>query len=355
MVRELIQRESEWPVEGLEEASSCPVCRGSERHILYDQLEDRIFGVAPGKWSLWQCESCDCAWIDPRPTRETIGIAYSKYYTHDPSDHPIVRRRGLLRIFLHDSLNGYLNARYGLGVQPSIAIGRWLVWLLPSLRAAADARCRHLMRPPDGGGRLLDFGFGSAGFLTLASQMGWNAEGVDFDPLAVDSARSRGLSVRCIDATSFQVDSELYDVITVSHVIEHVHDPVALLHELFKGLRPGGVLWVDTPDVWSPGHRRFGRHWRGLEVPRHLVLFNSPALIAVLESCGFVDIRRRWRGLSVFDVFPVSEALERGSDITAASRQGRPPMREIFAELREMLFRERREFITLTASKPVQE
>lgn len=342
-----------WPIEDLESVAACPVCGSIERRVLYHELKDVVFRVAPGVWSLYLCSQCKNAWLDPRPTSESIERAYASYYTHDAKDHPIIRRKGYIRSFLHDALNGYRNARYDLNHRPALKIGQWLIPLLPSLRAAVDAECRHLPRAPFGGGRLLDVGFGNGGFLKHASEMGWNAEGIDFDPNAVEVAQSRGLNVRCMRADSLEGESSVYDIITISHVIEHVHDPVALLHALFEWLKPGGTLWLDTPNLDSKGHRRFGRNWRGLEPPRHLVLFGSQSLIEILAECGFRPIQRRWRGLSVFDVFPVSEALERSTDPAKASREGKPPIREILAELDEMLRPKAREFITLTARKPL--
>jgi len=343
---------SDWPTDGLESVPNCPVCGSAQREVLYSDLTDRVFNVAPGKWTLHQCTQCQSAYLDPRPNQATIGLAYARYYTHDAEDHPIVRRKGIVRAFIHDAMNGYRNARFGLNRQPSIRAGRWMIPMLPSIKAAVDAQCRDLPRPPTGGGRLLDVGFGNGGFLTLATEAGWNAEGIDFDERAVEVARSRGLSVRCISADTFKEAEALYDVITISHVIEHVYDPVGLLRALFAQLKPGGMLWLDTPNLDSKGHQHFQKNWRDLDPPRHLVLFGGQTLMKVLQDCGFVDIQRRWRGLSVFDVYPVSEALERSADTSQASRQGKPPLREVLAELDEMIRPSRREFITLTAQKP---
>jgi hypothetical protein len=108
--------------------------------LLRADLEDRTLGVAPGKWLLFRCAGCASAWLDPRPTRFTIWRAYESNYTNDAEDHPLVRRNGAVRIFMHDALNGYRNARYGLGRTPAMKIGRWLVPLIPSLRAAVAKR-----------------------------------------------------------------------------------------------------------------------------------------------------------------------------------------------------------------------
>ena len=323
-----------WPRADLESVPRCPVCGSAERSLLYTGLTDRVFCVADGAWDLYRCAQCASGYLDPRPTPESIGRAYAGYYTHDAEDHPTVRRKGRIRSLLHDLVNGYQNHRYGLQRSPALPIGRWLLPLLPA-----------------GGGRLLDVGCGNGGFLMLVRQAGWQVEGLDFDAGAVQAARSRGLEVHHGGIEVLGGCSACYDVITLCHVIEHVHDPITTLRRLHALLKPGGVLWLDTPNLASLGAVRFGPHWRGLETPRHLVLFCSASMSDALTKSGFHSLRQYWRGLSLFNVFAPSEALARGESATDASHQGRPPLRDVLAELREMAQPARREFLTLSARK----
>ena len=133
-----------WPEDDLEGVPNCPVCGGCDRELLHQDLTDRVFRVAPGVWTLYRCCGCRSAWLDPRPTPRSIGRAYASYYTHDDHDHPIVRRRGVIRRFLHDAINGYMNSRYQVQREPALSLGRWLIPLLPSLKTAVDADFRHL-------------------------------------------------------------------------------------------------------------------------------------------------------------------------------------------------------------------
>lgn len=340
-----------WPASDLEAVPQCPVCGGAERNLLHRGLTDRVFAVADGAWDLYRCAQCESAYLDPRPTPESIGRAYAGYYTHSSDDHPIVRRKGRIRSLLHDLINGYQNRRYKTQRSPALPAGRWLLPLLPSLRTAADAECRHLPALPVGGGRLLDVGCGNGGFLALARQAGWQVEGVDFDEGAVQAARSRGLEVQLGGADVLAGREEVFDVITLCHVIEHVYDPVTTLRRLHALLKPGGVLWLDTPNLASLGARRFGSNWRDLDPPRHLVLFNPQSLQQAMREAGFHTFRQHWRGLSLFGVFAPSEAMARGDDATVASHRGRPPLRDILSELWEMIRPSRREFLTVTARK----
>lgn len=341
----------DWPEGGLEMVAGCPLCGSENRTLLYEYLTDRLFKTAPGHWSLYQCLTCGSAFLDPRPTQTTIGLAYGSYYTHGEQDHPTIRRLGALRTLLHDWLNGYVNTRYGLKRQPASSLGAWLISLLPSLQAAADSECRHLPRPPTDGGALLDVGCGNGRFLKLATEMGWNAEGIDFDSKAVETACQRGLTVHHGGIEILSGESVKYDVITLSHVIEHVHDPLGLLRNLYRLLKPGGMLWLETPNLASLGHTRFGSNWRGLEPPRHLMLFTPGSLRQALYQTGFFKIKQCWRGMVLYEVFAASEALSKKGEALGASRNGKPPISDIFAEVKEMFIPAQREFLTFQAWK----
>ncbi len=345
------ERVENWPEGGLESVKQCPVCGNEQRALLYEGLTDQVFRTAPGRWTLHQCASCGSAYLDPRPNQATIGLAYGSYYTHDGQDHPTIRRIGPLRTLLHDWLNGYINACYGLNRQPASTLGRWMIPLFPPIRAAADTECQHLTRPPAGGGALLDIGCGNGRFLMLAQEMGWNAEGIDFDSKAVETALERGLVVRQGGIEILSKEQEKYDVITLSHVIEHVPDPLNLLRSIYRLLKPGGSLWLETPNLASLGHQRFRENWRGLEPPRHLVLFTSDSLRLALRQAGFEMIKQHWRGMVLYAIFAASESITRKEDISRATRGGKPYLSDIIAEIKEMLFPIQREFLTFQVWK----
>lgn len=340
-----------WPEGGLELVQQCPICGSEQRTLLYDGLTDRVFRTAPGRWTLYQCISCGSAYLDPRPNQATIGLAYGSYYTHEGQDHPTIRRIGPLRTLLHDWLNGYMNARYGLKRQPASALGRWMIPLFPPLRAAADTECRHLPRPPAGSGALLDVGCGNGRFLMLAQEIGWNAEGIDLDSKAVETARQRGLAVCQGGIEILSEEQEKYDVITLSHVIEHVPDPLNLLRSIYRLLKPGGSLWLETPNLASLGHQRFRENWRDLDPPRHLVLFTSDSLHQALGKVGFEIIEQYWRGMVLYAIFAASEAITRKDNVSYATRGGKPPISDLIAEAKEMLIPNQREFLTFQICK----
>ncbi len=153
----------------------------------------------------------------------------------------------------------------------------------------------------------------------------------------------------------FHDQSQLFDLITLSHVIEHVHYPIDLLRACHRLLKPGGVLWLETPNIKSYGHRFYGRFWRGLEPPRHLVIFSPSGLFSILNDTGFVNIEQKNRALSTFFSFPESERLfnltHQENHSNTFSIKARLMLRFLYAEILETIVPYYREFLTIIAVK----
>ncbi len=258
----------------VEHCPLCPIC-GAQGIQLYEGLSDWLWDV-PGEWSLRSC-SCGIAWLDPRPIADDIPKLYARYYTHgaaEPTALEPIRRQ----------VSQCILARLGYAVEsPSGWVPRFLSHV-PSIARAAALEVFAL--PASESGALLDVGCGSGQFLSKMQSFGWTVSGVDPDPSAVAYGLSQGLQV--FQGTIADVPEEShYDVITLNHVIEHVSDPVELLRQCGMRLRKGtGRIILTTPNLQSLGHRWFGRYWRGLEVPRHLMLFSIPALSQCVSGAG---------------------------------------------------------------------
>ena len=303
-----------------EEVADCLIC-GARGTTLHAELRDRVFG-APGVWRMAECRRCAHAWLDPRPTPADIGKAYATYYTHGsveagnvfrtvvPSAERAERLRHRVAGWFRDAAErvrarrlGYAEPRTPTGVS---LLGR-VIELVPVVRDSALLSVANL--PPGQGRRLLDVGSGSGDFLLRMRARGWTVLGVEPDPVAAAAARANGLDVRDGMLVDAEFPGDTFDAIVLSHVIEHVHDPVALLRECGRVLRPGGVLVLMTPNLASVGHRRFGADWRGLEPPRHLHVFSVDSLRACVQHVGLRVTEVRTSARLVRGIWWVSESI----------------------------------------------
>jgi SAM-dependent methyltransferase len=345
--------ETFWPETDLERVAACPVCRSQARTLLHDHLRDLAFGVAPGEWTLWSCGACRSAYLDPRPTEASIGRAYESYYTHAARAAPEPGPQGGLRSFVRSLANGYRNARYGARSAPASALGALLAPLAPPLHGPIDAEFRFLgPMPPGEPPKILDVGCGDGAWIARVRALGWDAVGNDPDPKVVESAASRGLQVRAGGIEAWSDAGGTFDAVSMSHVIEHLHDPLEALAKALALLRPGGFLYLETPNIDAFGAAEYGPAWRGLEPPRHLVLFNRASLSHAVKSAGFSDILFYPKRSVHPHLRLASETLAarlRGED---AASEPAPPRLGILDRLRARTTSDRTEFLTLTARKP---
>jgi 2-polyprenyl-3-methyl-5-hydroxy-6-metoxy-1,4-benzoquinol methylase len=335
-----------------EQQPVCIVC-GTDGDPVHSDLVDRLFGV-PGKWTFKQCHNpaCGLVWLDPRPTVGDIGRAYAKYYTHGnaPLPAPVPGERYLA------ARRGYLASRFGYteGVDRNLRrLGR-VAALFPGRRAEFDFSVFWL--PARSGGRLLDVGCGDGWLMDHMASLGWQAEGLDFDEQAVAAARRRGLQVHLGSLFDQRLPEHAYDAITLSHVVEHVHDPEAWLRECRRILRPGGQLVAVTPNNESFGHRCFGANWRGLEPPRHLQIFSRRTLSTLAERAGLTVLRVFTTARDANGIFMASSSLAKGSTSTPAGRRslGMRLVARLFLAAESTLMRVRPDFgeeVVLIATK----
>jgi len=345
----------QWPGDGLEPVERCPLCRGSRRALIHADLVDLAFELAPGSWCMYRCGDCGCGFLDPRPNRATIGMAYQGYYTHLPTgdgdEGAIARLRRGIAV-------SYANRRLGTEFAGSIFAGHLLARLFPRLQQYLDVRYRRHLPDPTAGGnrRLLDVGCGNGEFLVCAAALGWEAEGIDVDPAAVRAATAAGCKARVAALGDLSLERSEFQHITLSHVIEHVHDPAEQLRKCYELLAPGGRLWLQTPNLASSGHAVFGPAWRGLEPPRHLVLFCRLALSRLLGEIGFVDVEfRSHPGVSLF-IWEESRRIQQRmtclEPASVAIRLARWLGSAVIADYWSIVRPESAEFLTCIAHRP---
>lgn len=270
-----------WPDDCLEFVHNCPYCGADNRILAHKDVQDWSFYCAAGKWTYWECSDCNTLYMDPRPTKASIGAAYEVYYTHDKSikDKFISGIKQRLR-------NLCFYAWYNLELTPRYKLNRFFYPLLSSLKNSGAEPfipiCLHALPK----GTLLDVGCGSGELLAVAKQLGWDAQGIELDPKAVRTARLFGHKVTEGTYDLLEHYKDEFDCVICSHVLEHIHEPLELLKLLSKVLKSGGTLLLAVPNSKSFVRSIMKENWRGLEAPRHLVIPTIGALVTALNGYG---------------------------------------------------------------------
>ncbi|MBK3422673.1 class I SAM-dependent methyltransferase, partial [Methylobacterium ajmalii] len=202
------------------EAMACNLCGGTGTLVVAetDRRLKRLRSVA--------CTECGLIRTDPMPTQAELGAYYASAY------------RAAYQFAL-----GKRPPRHHLNRSRREAAFRADL-LAPALRPGA---------------RVLDFGSGSGEFLAAARERGATVTGVEPGLSYAAFAREEH-GARVLDRLDALAPDEVFDVVTVHHVLEHLRDPVDILERLAARLAPGGVLYAAVPNMAATGkppHERF--------------------------------------------------------------------------------------------------
>jgi 2-polyprenyl-3-methyl-5-hydroxy-6-metoxy-1,4-benzoquinol methylase len=240
---------------------SCTICGGQDFDPFYRDCRDRLHAT-PGRFEVVRCRQCGLVQTNPRPTREAIAAYYPQSYV---AFNQLEVQRGRPARLLRELLQAPYTVRYG-----------------PEQVAPP---------PPPRGGRVLDVGCGSGLLLAQLARRGWEVWGIEPDERAARRLQARlGLPAERIvvaTAETAHLPAGHFDLVTMSHVLEHLHDPRAALAGVHRWLRPGGRLRLWVPNIASLESRVFRRLWFGLDLPRHLYHFDTRSLLFLLRESGF--------------------------------------------------------------------
>jgi SAM-dependent methyltransferase len=271
---------------------ACPVCRSAGSRE-YFSSPDLLLSV-PGVFRYVQCDSCRTVYQNPRVREEDLSLCYpAAYYTHEAAAPfapvPASSLKGRLRRAIRRAAGGGPDPRLSL---PMRLAGGILAWS-PALRRHARFGLVDGLEPPVGRpGRCLEVGPGGGADLFRLQALGWEAHGLEIDPAAAERARlTSGCEVRAGTLAETDYPDGAFDLVYMSHVLEHMPDPAVALARCHALLVPGGRVVLVYPNPRALSVRLFDRFSCVFEPPRHLVLPPVAAAVSLLRTAGFADLR----------------------------------------------------------------
>jgi 2-polyprenyl-3-methyl-5-hydroxy-6-metoxy-1,4-benzoquinol methylase len=163
-----------------------------------------------------------------------------------------------------------------------------------SYRKALDLISRYTI-----GRSILDVGCGRGDFVYAALNNGWDVRGIELAKPAVKIAESFNLPVNHLDFFSDTIGTASYDVVTMFEVLEHLPDPVSFLMRAEAVLRPGGLLYLTTPNFRCLDRLILGLNWPVIHA-EHLTYFTPNSLrSAIAAKTNLTVLHDQTRNISI--------------------------------------------------------
>ncbi len=227
----------------LEERNHCPTCDGVNfKHIL--TIQD---------WSIYKCTNCTVLFNNPVVKNPNDLYQNEAYY----EDRTISFRKA--QVFARQNfpiiglINRFLLANQSPGKQPV---------------------------------EFLEIGPGNGGLSLAAKNTGWNVTCADVSEVVKQKLKALDLTVELYDGNVLSFDLSSFDIVAMNHVIEHLKYPRETMESVARSLKPGGILYLVTPNHKSLDRYYHALKWSGWDIPYHLIHFNPKSLSTLLETVG---------------------------------------------------------------------
>ena len=152
-------------------------------------------------------------------------------------------------------------------------------------------------------GKLLDVGCAQGAFLAACSDTSFQLFGVEPSKFTYVEAIKIASNSTIYNKTLLEADfpENNFDVVSLINTLEHLVNPRDTIVEIFRILKPGGLLFIETPNIdhWIP--RLLGRNWVQLSVPDHVAFFSKKILTDMMGEIGFnlKEIKSSYKSLSI--------------------------------------------------------
>jgi 2-polyprenyl-3-methyl-5-hydroxy-6-metoxy-1,4-benzoquinol methylase len=208
--------------------------------------------------------------------------------------------------------------------------------------------------------KVLDVGCGDGSTLNaICDSYGCEGKGIDVDKRRIAHARGKAKKAE-FECGLFEGKKFAgpYDVVISSAVIEHVTDPIGFLKEFGDVLKPGGSVFLLTPNAASLNYRLLRSWWRELlSIGEHIYLFTPDSLELCAKQAGFELVTAS----SDFDFgafsFKFRTPRELVIQVWACYRRAIKRLAQVFSSARtgDILFMHLRKPALITAQTPVPE
>ena len=253
--------------------SVCPICNKEDIASL---LHTKDYSLKGEDFQIIQCANCTLEYTDPAPSKQDIAPYYNfpSYISHTDT------KEGFVNQLYHKVRNHTLTQKTN-----------WVQSLFTGHK-----------------GHILEVGAGTGAFAHSMSKKGWKITALEPDA----SSRKKALENYNIQLDPieklYELETASFEVITLWHVLEHVHDLNDYMKTFQRLLKPNGRLIVAVPNYTSYDAGYYKKYWAAYDVPRHLYHFSPLSMHYLVKKHKMSIVQKlpMW-----FDSFYVSLLSEK--------------------------------------------
>ena len=259
----------------LETIDRCPVCNSNS---LVPFLTCKDYLVSQKDFVIQRCQKCSFQFTNPRPDSEEIGSYYKseQYVSHN------------------DQSSGLINTAYRVARNFTL-----------------NSKVNLVNKINGNAGHILDVGCGTGTFLENCKEQGWQIVGVEPDAEAARAAITK-LQIDIPTDISRLERTDLFDIITLWHVLEHIPDLDKTIHQLYERLADDGTLLIAVPNSDSYDAQYFKQYWAAYDVPRHLHHFTPKTIELLFKEHSFSLVDKKPMVLDAFYIALLSTRYQTG-------------------------------------------
>jgi 2-polyprenyl-3-methyl-5-hydroxy-6-metoxy-1,4-benzoquinol methylase len=232
--------------------TNCPGCAGNDIIAVLEAKDQTVSGQL---FQIWECANCTLRFTQGVPNANDIGAYYKSesYISHT------------------NTTKGFINKLYHL-------VRTFTLYSKKKLVQKYSAK---------NNGNLLDIGAGTGAFASTMKKTGWQVTALEPDETARIKAKHQYNIALQEPEYLFGLQPASYNVITLWHVMEHVHELHRYLDTFYSLLVEGGDLIIAVPNYTSYDATVYSGAWAAYDVPRHLYHFSPESMKHLLDQHGF--------------------------------------------------------------------
>lgn len=257
---------------------NCPICNSNKIEHFF---QGKDYSHTGETFEVVACADCNFTFTQNAPDSDHIGPYYESedYVSHSDT------QKGLFFKVYHSVRN------YMLGQK------------------------RKMVERSSKKGNLLDIGCGTGYFLNEMKKHGWECEGIEQDAKAREYGAEK-FKLRVHEPERIdKLEKNSIDVVSMWHVLEHVHDLDGYVSKIKNALKPDGTLVVAVPNRDSHDAKKYEEHWAAWDLPIHLWHFNPSNMQKLMAKHGLTVVKHHPLPFDSFYVSLLSEKYKSGNSL----------------------------------------